>query len=169
MDLFGQVSTCTGRYQLQIFHCTNVHPWRYACPYFRSAVYWWRHDSWAKTCSQQYVLKRLFLTHPNHIFCSKIKVLKVLFKIFLAEFSCKIILLHILLHSNLVYKIGGVENMVKYDKLKQNRTSCAFLFAKINQFVGLIPISSFWKYIQKFLKDSVHLQYQTVLSKYSCK
>ena len=27
--LFGQVSTLTGRYQLPIFHCTNVHPWRY--------------------------------------------------------------------------------------------------------------------------------------------
>ena len=37
--LCGQVSTSTGRYQLLIFHCTNVHPWRYAqhnlgMPYF---------------------------------------------------------------------------------------------------------------------------------------
>ena len=24
--LFGQVITCTGRYQLPIFRCTNVHP-----------------------------------------------------------------------------------------------------------------------------------------------
>ena len=30
--LFGQVSTHTGRYQLPIFRCSNVHPWRYARP-----------------------------------------------------------------------------------------------------------------------------------------
>ena len=33
--LFGQVFTCIGRYQLPIFHCTNAHPWRCACLYFR--------------------------------------------------------------------------------------------------------------------------------------
>ena len=42
--LFGWVSTCTGPYQLPIFHCTNVHPWRYARLYFRRAVFWWRHE-----------------------------------------------------------------------------------------------------------------------------
>ena len=29
--LFGQVSTCTCRYQLLIFCCTNVHLQRYVC------------------------------------------------------------------------------------------------------------------------------------------
>ena len=29
--LFGQVSTCTGHYQLPIFRCTNVHLGRYTC------------------------------------------------------------------------------------------------------------------------------------------
>ena len=38
--LFRQVSTRTGRYQLPIFRCTNVHPRRYARPYFRRAIYW---------------------------------------------------------------------------------------------------------------------------------
>ena len=31
--IFGQVSTCTDRYQLTVFRCTNVHPQRYARPY----------------------------------------------------------------------------------------------------------------------------------------
>ena len=31
--LFGQVNTCTGRYQLPIFRCTFVHQWSYARPY----------------------------------------------------------------------------------------------------------------------------------------
>ena len=43
--LFGQVSTCTGHYKLPIFHCTNVHPRRYARPLFRPAVYRWRHET----------------------------------------------------------------------------------------------------------------------------
>ena len=43
--LFGQVSTRTGRYQLPILRCTNVHLWRYACPLFRRAVYWRRHET----------------------------------------------------------------------------------------------------------------------------
>ena len=30
MNLFGQVSTLTGSYQLPIFRCTIVHPWRFA-------------------------------------------------------------------------------------------------------------------------------------------
>ena len=37
--LFGHVSTCTGRYQMPIFCCTNVHPQRYTCPLFRRAVF----------------------------------------------------------------------------------------------------------------------------------
>ena len=37
--LFGQVSTCTGGYQLLIFCCKIVHLWRYARPQFRRAVY----------------------------------------------------------------------------------------------------------------------------------
>ena len=46
--LFRQVSTCTGRYQLPIFHCTIVHPWRYARPLFGCAVFIWCHESqWA--------------------------------------------------------------------------------------------------------------------------
>ena len=37
--LFGQVSTCTGHYQLPIFRCTNVHLRRCARPLFRRAVF----------------------------------------------------------------------------------------------------------------------------------
>ena len=42
--LFGQVSSCTGRYQLPIFHCSNVHPWRYARPWFGRAMFRWSHE-----------------------------------------------------------------------------------------------------------------------------
>ena len=42
--LFREVSTHTGRYQLPIFRCTNLHPWRCARLCFRRAVYWWRHE-----------------------------------------------------------------------------------------------------------------------------
>ena len=41
--LFGQVSTRTGRYQLLVFRCTNVHPWRYARPQLRGTVFWLCH------------------------------------------------------------------------------------------------------------------------------
>ena len=42
--LLGQVSTCTGHYQLPIFRCTIVHLWRWACLHFRRAVYRWHHE-----------------------------------------------------------------------------------------------------------------------------
>ena len=47
-QLFGQVRTHTGRYQLPILHCTNVHPRRGTSPLFGRAVLRWRHESqWA--------------------------------------------------------------------------------------------------------------------------
>ena len=66
--LFGQVSTCTGRYQVLKFHCTNVHPWSYTRQQFRRAVLRW--PSWAITCSQQFVSNFLNVTllpsQPGH-------------------------------------------------------------------------------------------------------
>ena len=46
--LFGQINTCTGRYQLPLFRCTILHQWRYARLHSRGAVM----TSWAITSSQ---------------------------------------------------------------------------------------------------------------------
>ena len=39
------ISTSTSHYQLLKFHCTNVHPQRYARPIFWNAIFRWRHES----------------------------------------------------------------------------------------------------------------------------
>ena len=57
--LFRQVSTWTDCYQLPIFRCTNVHPWRYARPMFRCAIFRWRHESqWANNNNNQWPCTR---------------------------------------------------------------------------------------------------------------
>ena len=59
--LFGQVSTLTGRYQLPIFRCTNVHQRRYARPLFRRPVYWWRHET-------QYAHNIVLFSSPHQVY-----------------------------------------------------------------------------------------------------
>ena len=85
LGLFWQVSTCTGHYQLLIFHCTNVHSRRYTRrPLLRRAVFRWRHESqWAhntprpfenltvrqgqRTALELLNIKLVWFSDPHHI------------------------------------------------------------------------------------------------------
>ena len=76
--LFRQVSTCTGRYQLPIFHCTIVHPWRYARPLFGCAVFIWCHESqWAHNKIFAHAWHRqhaIFGLKTKTCFCSRFQI-----------------------------------------------------------------------------------------------